>query len=138
MTTFGIRKFNVVLAAGVTAAALLTVADGPVARANEESWGAIAVGIDPYGPRMGVSKDMPNEMAANNAANLNCGQGSSTCNVMISFKYPDCGAVVKTEDQYYRDLGASQQDAEQNAISQSPKQTTKVLRSLCNDPPAGR
>jgi Domain of unknown function (DUF4189) len=123
-------------AVNAAAVAALAVTACPAAQAYEEAWGAIAVSLD--GQQIGVSKDMPNETAANKAANFNCQQDNPTCNVMISFKYPECGAVVKTEDLYYRDLGASQREAEQNAINQSPKLTTKVLRSQCNDAPSGR
>jgi hypothetical protein len=120
----------------VASVAAMTITVGPAARAEPESWGAIAVSLD--GLHLGLSKDMPNELAANKAANINCQQDNPTCNVMISFHYPQCGAVVKTEDQYYRDLGPTRHEAEQNAISQSPKQSTKVLSSECNDAPSGK
>ncbi|ORA11285.1 hypothetical protein BST14_18960 [Mycobacterium arosiense ATCC BAA-1401 = DSM 45069] len=120
--------------------AALVVSAMPAARADQESWGAIAVAQ--VADRVGVSKNMPNEAAANQAAKLNCQQNSVAgydpgCNVMIAFKYPECGAIVKTEDQFYRDLGVTQHDAEQNAINQSPKRMTRVLRSQCNDAPPG-
>jgi hypothetical protein len=136
MTVTSINKRAAIAAVGATAVCALTVTVCPATHADEESWGAIAVSFDRQ--HVGVSKDMPNETAANKAANFNCQQDNPTCNVMISFKYPECGAIVTTEDQYYRDLGASQEEAEQNAINQSPKLTTKVLRSQCNHPPSGR
>jgi hypothetical protein len=136
MTVTSINKRAAIAAVGATAVCALTVTVCPATHADEESWGAIAVSLD--GQHVGVSKDMPNETAANKAANFNCQQDNPTCNVMISFKYPECGAIVTTEDQYYRDLGASQEEAERNAINQSPKLSTKVLRSQCNDPPSGR
>ncbi|WP_081231571.1 DUF4189 domain-containing protein [Mycobacterium avium] len=136
MTATGFKVRAAISAVGATVVAALAVTVCPAAHADEESWGAIAVSLD--GQHVGVSKDMPNEIAANKAANFNCQQDNPTCNVMISFKYPECGAIVTTEDQYYRDLGASQREAEQNAINQSPKRTTKVLRSQCNDAPSRR
>jgi hypothetical protein len=136
MTVTGFKNRTAISAVGATVVAAVAGTTCPAAHANKESWGAIAVSLD--GQYVGVSKDMPNETAANKAANFNCQQDNPACNVMISFKYPECGAIVKTEDQYYRDLGASQREAEQNAINQSPKLTTKVLRSQCNDAPSGR
>lgn len=134
MTVLGFTKRAAISAVGATVAGLLAIAACPATYADEESWGAIAVTAD--GQHIGVSKDMPNESAANEAADFNC--RTHNCNVMISFKYPECGAVVMTEDQFYRDLGNSQREAEQNAINQSPKVTTRVLRSACNDAPSGR
>lgn len=139
VTSFQKRAMSALGAAVVTTLIVCVV---PAAHADQEFWGAIAV--TGWGDRVGVSKDMPNESAANEAATRNCEQNAvpdgfdPDCNVMISFKYPECGAVVKNEVQFYRDLGATRQEAEQNAIQQSPKRTTKVLRSLCNDAPAGR
>jgi Domain of unknown function (DUF4189) len=123
--------YAAIAVAGTAAVAALAVTVAPTAYADQEAWGAIAVSLD--GQHVGVSKNMPNESTANKTANLNCQQNNPTCNVMISFKYPECGAIVKNEDQYYRDLGATQQEAEQNAMNQSPKSTSKVLRSQCND-----
>jgi Domain of unknown function (DUF4189) len=134
MTVHNSKNGAAISMAGATAVAVLAATVCAVAHADEESWGAIAV--SPDGERVGVSKDMPDEMTANYAAQYEC--RTSYCNVMISFRYPECGAVVTTEDQYYRDLGGSQREAEQNAINQSPKLTTKVLRSACNDAPSGR
>jgi Domain of unknown function (DUF4189) len=128
------KNRTAISAVGAAAISALAVAVCTAAHANEESWGAIAVSLDGF--HVGVSRNMPNEAAANKAANFNCQQDDPTCNVMISFKYPECGAIAKTEDQYYRDLGASQREAEQNAINQSAKHNTYVLRSQCNDPPA--
>jgi Domain of unknown function (DUF4189) len=142
MTVTSFQKRAAISAVGAAAVAALIVSVVPAAQADQESWGAIAVAQT--GDRLGVSQDMPTESAANQAATLNCQQNSvpdgfdPNCNVMISFKYPECGAIVKNEDQFYRDLGATQQEAEQNAIQQSPKRTTKVLRSQCNDAPPGR
>jgi Domain of unknown function (DUF4189) len=135
MTVIGFKSGAAVTVVGATAVAALAVAVAPAIQADEEFWGAIAVSQD--GRHVGASKNMPNETAANNAANFNCQQNNPTCNVMISFKYPECGAIVKTEDQYYRDLGGTQREAEQNAINQSPKSTTRVVRSQCNDAPSG-
>lgn len=134
MTMPGFTRPVAISLAGTTVASLLAIGISPAAHADEESWGAIAVTAD--GQHIGVSKDMPNETAANEAADFNC--RTHNCNPMISFKYPECGAVVMTEDQFYRDLGGSQREAEQNAINQSPKLRTRVLRSACNDAPSGR
>jgi Domain of unknown function (DUF4189) len=133
MRVTGTKNRAAIWAVGATVVAALAVTVCPAALADQESWGAIAVSLD--GQHVGVSNDMPNETAANKAANFNCQQDNPTCNVMISFKYPECGAIATTEDQYYRDLGATQREAEQNAINQSPKITTKLLRSQCNDAP---
>ncbi|WP_414687650.1 DUF4189 domain-containing protein [Mycobacterium sp.] len=84
---------------------------------------------------MGVATDKPNEYQANIGATSDCHQNNPTCNVLITFKYPDCGAVVRNGDQYFGDSGATQQEAEQNAMNQSPGST--VLKSACNTPPAG-
>jgi Domain of unknown function (DUF4189) len=136
MTRNCLRKGSVISVIGAIAIVVLPVSVGSVAHAEQELWGAIAISAD--GQHIGVSKNMPNETAANNAANFNCQQDNPTCNVMLSFHYPECGAIAKTEDQYYRDLGIGLHDAEQNALRQSPKRTTKLLRSLCNDPPSDK
>ena len=133
MRVIGLKSRAAISAIGATAVAGLAVIVCPAAHADTESWGAIAISQD--GKHIGVSRDMPNETSANQIAFFNCAQ--PVCDTMISFKYPECGAVVKTEDQYYRDLGNSQREAEQNAINQSPKVTTRVVRSLCNDAPSG-
>lgn len=111
--------------------AALTLAVAPAAYAEDEAWGAIA--ISPDGKSVGVATNQPNEYEANLAANSDCQQNNPTCNVLITFKAPDCGAVVKNGDQYFGDSGATQQEAEQNAMNQSPGST--VLRSACNNPP---
>src|SRR5262249_9617588 len=109
------------------------------AHADEESWGAIAVSLDMSlgAQRTGASKNMSNQGVANLAAIFEC--QAPRCEAMISFKYPECGAVVRSGDNYYKGLGASQREAEQDAINQSLTiTTTKVLRSQCNDAPSGR
>lgn len=120
-------------AAGGTVVAALALAAVPAAHADDESWGAIAV--SPDGKSVGVATNTPNEYQANMGANNDCHQNNPACNVLITFKYPDCGAVVKNGDQYFGDSGATEQEAEQNAQKQSPGST--VLRSACNNPPAG-
>ena len=133
------QKRGAISVVGAAAVAALTISAVPSAHADQESWGAIAVAQD--GVHVGISKNMPDESAANNAAYLNCQQYKPpdgydpNCNVMISFKYPECGAIVKDGERYYRDLGTTQQDAEQNAINQNPKRTTKIFRSQCSDAP---
>jgi hypothetical protein len=133
MTVTGFKIRAAISVVTAMAVGVLAITVCPAAHTDEESWGAIAVSQDRR--HVGVSTDMPNESSANELAGFKCNE--PTCNVMISFKYPECGAVVTTEDQYYRDLGYSQREAEQNAINQSPKVTTKVLRSQCNDAPSG-
>ncbi|BBZ11734.1 hypothetical protein BST20_09320 [Mycobacterium branderi] len=110
--------------------AALTVAIAPAAYAYED-WGAIAV--SPDGKYVGSSWNQPNEYQANRTANFNCHQNNPTCNVLITFKAPECGAVVKNGDQYFGDVGATKEEAERNAMNQSPGST--VLRSQCNVPP---
>ncbi|MCV7259519.1 DUF4189 domain-containing protein [Mycobacterium shimoidei] len=114
---------------GGAVVAALGLAAAPAAYADDEGWGAIAVSID--GKSVGVATNQPNEYLANEAATNDCRQGDATCNVLISFKSPDCGAVVKSDDHYFGDSGATTQEAEQNAMNQSPGST--VLRSACND-----
>lgn len=113
-------------AVGAVAAAL-AVAVAPTACA-QESWGAIAV--SPDGQSVGVSTDQANEYLANTAASDDCRQDNPACNVLITFKSPDCGAVVTNGDHYFGDSGATAKEAEQNAMNQSPGST--VLRSACN------
>jgi hypothetical protein len=120
-------------AAGGTVVAALALAVVPAAHADDEAWGAIAV--SPDGKNVGVATNQPNEYLANMAANNDCHQNNPSCNVLITFKAPDCGAVVKNGDQYFGDSGATQQEAEQNAMNQSPGST--VLRSACNNGSAG-
>lgn len=120
-------------AAGGAVVAAIAFAVVPVAQADDESWGAIAV--SPDGKSVGVSTNQPNEYLANTGATTDCHQDNAACNVLITFKSPDCGAVVKNGDQYFGDSGATQQEAEQNAINQSPGST--VLKSACNGPAAG-
>ncbi|GBE67377.1 hypothetical protein MFM001_38390 [Mycobacterium sp. MFM001] len=120
-----------VFAAGGAAIAAFAVAVVPTAHADDESWGAIAV--SPDGKSVGVATNMPNEYQANTHATSDCHQDNAACNVLITFKYPDCGAVVKNGDQYFGDSGATEQEAEQNAQNQSPGST--VLRSACNNAP---
>jgi hypothetical protein len=135
MILTGFKNRAAISAIFATAVGVLAVSICPVAHStDEESWGAIAVSQDAQ--HVGVSKNSPNELSANELANFYC--NSPTCNTMISFKYPECGAVVMTEDQFYRDLGSSQHEAEQNAINQSPKATTRVVRSQCAEAPYGR
>jgi hypothetical protein len=117
-------------AVGAVAAAM-AVAVAPSAYADD-SWGAIAV--SPNGESVAVATDHPNEYLANKAASDDCQQNNPVCNVLITFKSPDCGAVVKNGDHYFGDSGATTQEAEQNAINQSPGST--VLRSACNGAPA--
>lgn len=121
-----------IAAVGAAAVAALTVAMAPTAYAYED-WGAIAV--SPDGKYVGTSWNQPNEYQANRTANFNCHQNNPTCNVLITFKAPECGAVVKNGDQYFGDTGATKEEAEQNAMSQSPGST--VLRSQCNVPSPG-
>jgi hypothetical protein len=130
MTVTRFRTHAAIAASGAAVVAALGIAVAPSAYADEE-WGAIAV--SPDGKSIGVSTNQPNEYQANVAANSDCHQ--TNCNVLITFKSPDCGAVVKNGDQYFGDSGATQQEAEQNAMNQSPGST--VLRSACNNPPAG-
>jgi hypothetical protein len=132
MTVTRFRTHAAIAASGAAVAAALTVAVAPSAYAAEE-WGAIAV--SPDGEHVGVSTNQPNEYTANQNANTNCQQNNPACNVLITFKSPDCGAVVKNGDQYFGDTGATEQEAEQNAMNQSPGST--VLRSACNNAPAG-
>jgi hypothetical protein len=113
--------------------AALALAVGPAAYAEEDAWGAIAV--SPDGKSIGVAMNQPNEYLANAAATTDCQQNNPICNVLITFKAPDCGAVVKNGDHYFGDSGATQQEAEQNAINQSPG--AEVLRGACNNPPEG-
>ncbi|MGH3540843.1 MAG: DUF4189 domain-containing protein [Mycobacterium sp.] len=120
-------------AAGAAAVAALSVAVAPAAFADDDAWGAIAVSTD--GQHVGKATDLPNEYTANGAANSDCNQNQTTCNVLVTFKYPDCGAVVKNGDQYFGDIGPTKQAAEQNAMNQSPGST--VLHSECNTPPPG-
>lgn len=127
------RTRAAIFAASSTVVAALTLAVAPAAYAEDESWGAIAVSSG--GNSVGEATNQPNEYLANMAANNDCHQNNPACNVLITFKYPDCGAVVKNGDQYFGDSGATQQEAEQNAMNQSPGST--VLRSACNNPPAG-
>ncbi|MEZ0362233.1 DUF4189 domain-containing protein [Mycobacterium sp. pUA109] len=109
------------------AAAAMAVVIAPTAYADED-WGAIAV--SPDGQAVGVATDKPNQYLADQAATNDCQQNTPSCNVLISFKSPDCGAVVKNGDHYFGDSGATQQEAEQNATNQSPGAT--VLKSACN------
>jgi Domain of unknown function (DUF4189) len=124
------RRAAISTASGAMVAAL-TLAVAPTAYAEDEAWGAIAV--SPDGEHVGVSTNQPNEYQANIAANSDCHQNNPACNVLITFKSPDCGAVAKNGDQYFGDSGATQQEAEQNVMNQSPGST--VLRSACNNPP---
>ena len=133
MIRTGSRTRVGISAASGTVVAALALAVVPAAHAEDEAWGAIAV--SPDGKSVGVATNQPNEYQANVGANSDCQQNNATCNVLITFKYPDCGAVVKGGDQYFGDSGATQQEAEQNAVNQSPGST--VLRSACNNPPAG-
>jgi hypothetical protein len=133
VTVSRIRTRAVISAAGATAAAALAFAVVPAAHADDEAWGAIAV--SPDGRSVGVATNKPNEYQANVGATADCHQNNPTCNVLITFKYPDCGAVVRNGDQYFGDSGATQQEAEQNAVNQSPGST--VLKSACNNAPAG-
>jgi hypothetical protein len=132
MTLTSLRTRTAIAASGAAAAAVLTVTAAPAAYAQEE-WGAIAV--SPDGKSVGVATNKPNEYQANVAASSECQQNNPICNVLITFKYPDCGAVVQNGNQYFGDSGATQQEAEQNATRQSPGST--VLKSACNNPPAG-
>jgi hypothetical protein len=127
------RTRAVISTASGAMVAALALAAAPAAYAEDESWGAIAV--SPDGKSVGVATNQPNEYLANLGAGNDCRQNNPACNVLITFKYPDCGAVVKNGDQYFGDSGATQQEAEQNAMNQSPGST--VLRSACNNPPAG-
>ncbi|MDA3641521.1 DUF4189 domain-containing protein, partial [Mycobacterium xenopi] len=129
---FRLRTRTTIAASGTALAVVLTVAMAPAANAQEE-WGAIAV--SPDGKSVGVATNKPNEYQANLAASSECQQNNPICNVLITFKYPDCGAVVQNGNQYFGDSGATQQEAERNATNQSPGST--VLRSACNNPPAG-
>lgn len=115
--------------AGGAMVAVLGLAVAPAAYADDEGWGAIAVSTD--GKSVGVATNQPNEYLANTAANNDCHQGDASCNVLITFKSPDCGAVVVNGDQYFGDSGGTQQEAEQNAMNQSPGST--MLRSACNN-----
>ncbi|MGH3958868.1 DUF4189 domain-containing protein [Mycobacterium sp.] len=120
-------------AASGTVVAALALAVAPTVYAEDEAWGAISV--SPDGQAVGVATNQPNEYLANTVANSDCQQNNPACNVLITFKDPDCGAVAKNGDQYFGDSGATQQQAEQNAMNQSPGST--VLRSACNNPAAG-
>jgi hypothetical protein len=113
--------------------ASLAVAAAPAAYAEDEAWGAIAV--SPDGKSVGIAMNQPNEYLANMGASTDCQQNNPICNVLITFKAPDCGAVVKNGDHYFGDSGATQQEAEQNAMNQSPG--SEVLRGACNSPPEG-
>lgn len=123
MTSFRTRAAIPAAIGAVTAA----IAVAPTAYADD-SWGAIAV--SPDGESVGVSTDQANEYLANKAANEDCQQDSAVCNVLITFKAPDCGAVVTNGEHYFGDSGATRQEAEENATSQSPGST--LLRSECN------
>jgi hypothetical protein len=109
---------------------VLALAAAPAAYGEEGPWGAIAV--SPDGKSVGLATNQPNEYLANTAANADCQQNSPICNVLITFKHPDCGAVVEHDDHYFGDSGPTQQEAEQNAMNQSPGGT--VLRGACNNP----
>lgn len=128
MIRTGFRKHAAIVMTGGAVVAALGFVAAP-AYADDEGWGAIAVSID--GKSVGVATNQPNEYLANEAATNDCRQGDATCNVLVSFKSPDCGAVVKSDDHYFGDSGATVQEAEQNAMNQSPGST--VLRSACND-----
>lgn len=127
------RRSAAIATVGGAMVAALGLAVAPTAYGDDETWGAIAVSVD--GKNVGVATNLPNEYQANMNANSECHQGDTDCNVLITFKSPDCGAVVKNGDQYFGDSGATQQEAEQNAINQSPGST--VLRSACNNSPEG-
>lgn len=129
MMLTGFRMPAAIFMTGGAVVAALGLAAAPAAYADDEGWGAIAVSID--GKSIGVATNQPNLYLANLAATNDCQQGDATCNVLVSFKSPDCGAVVKNNDQYFGDIGATVQEAEQNAMNQSPGST--VLRSACNN-----
>lgn len=128
MTNFRTRV-TIPAAVGAVAAAMAVVV-APTASADE-SWGAIAV--SPDGQSVGVATNQMNQYLADQAASNDCQQNNPDCNVLISFKAPDCGAVATNGDHYFGDSGATQQEAEQNAMNQSPGST--VLRSACNGAP---
>ncbi len=127
--SFGTRAGIVAASGTVLATLALTAASG--AYAEDDVWGAISV--SPDGKSIGVATNQPNEYLANLAANNECQQTNPICNILISFKSPDCGAVVENNNQYFGDSGATQQEAEQNAMNQSPG--SRVLRAACNTPP---
>ena len=70
MTVHRSKNRAAISMASATAVAVLAATVCAVAHADEESWGAIAV--SPDGERVGVSKDMPDEMTANYAAQYEC------------------------------------------------------------------
>jgi hypothetical protein len=113
--------------------AVLALAAAPAAYSEEGPWGAIAV--SPDGKSVGLATNQPNEYLANTAASNDCQQNSPVCNVLITFKDPECGAVVENGEHYFGDSGATQQEAEQNAMNQAPGGT--VLRGACNNPSEG-
>lgn len=129
MKPTGLRR-HAALCVAAGAPLIAAVAIAPTAYAYED-WGAIAV--SPDGKYVGTSWNQPNEYQANRTANFNCHQNNPTCNVLITFKAPQCGAVVKNGNQYFGDTGATKEEAEKNAMNQSPGST--VLRSQCNVPP---
>lgn len=147
VTSFRTRVAIPAAVGAVAAAAALAVA--PTAFADDEAWGAIAVSTD--GQSIGVVTDKANQYIADMSANIDCQQGSPApaetpaetpteapseaqgervCNVLITFKAPDCGAVVTNGNHYFGDSGPTQQEAEQNAMNQSPGST--LLRAACN------
>lgn len=127
------RTRAAISAASGTVVAVLALAAAPAANSEEGPWGAIAV--SPDGKSVGVATNQPNEYLANMAANADCQQENPVCNVLVTFKHPDCGAVVESGDHYFGDSGATQEEAEQNAMNQSPGGT--ILRGACNNPSEG-
>lgn len=124
------RPRAAVSAASGTVMAALALVVAPAAYAEDGSWGAIAV--SPDGKSVGVATNQLNEYLANLTATSDCQQNDPVCNVLVTFKSPDCGAVATNGEHYFGDIGATQQEAEQNAINQGPGSTS--LRAACNNP----
>lgn len=117
-------------AAGGVAVTALAFAAAPAGYAEDDAWGAIAV--SPDGKSIGVATNQPNQYLADLTATTECRRDNPVCNVLITFKHPDCGAIVENGEHYFGDSGATQQEAEQNAMNQSPG--GKLLRAVCNNP----
>lgn len=113
------------IAATVAAAALAVLS--PVAHADA-GYGAVATGPD---GKWAISWGQPGQALAKYQANYAC--ASNSCAVVTYFS--DCVVLTQDGAGFHTAIGATQENAEQQAHGQNPDGT--VLWSACNDAPAG-
>lgn len=114
----------------VAAVTAISTALAPVAAANPDEWGAIA--ISDSAKVAGKTWDAPTQAAADSAAMSYCGH--SDCKLMVDFKSPthNCGAVAMGATKYQGGYGATLAAAEQDALSSLGESGT-IISWACND-----